>query len=103
MTTQQVHRLSRVAMIGFSLIALATVLLGYTVPRGTPAPADEGTGAHIFQLAVVLVLPAGLAFLGSADWREPHRTARPLLVAGTALVFAFGALYCLEHFWLSGR
>jgi len=101
MTVQQVNRISCAAMVALSLIALGTVLWGYTTPRGTPAPADEGTGAHIFQLAVVLLLPAGLAFLGTANWKEPVRTAKPVAVTGAALALAFGALYYLEHSWLS--
>jgi hypothetical protein len=96
------HRASAVAMIALASIALVTVLWGYTTPRGTPAPRDEGTGAHLFQLAVVLLLPAGLVFLGTANWKEPRRVAPPLAIAGGALVAAFAALYYLEHSWLSG-
>ncbi len=98
----QIHRVSRVAMIALSWIALGTVLWGYSIPRGTPAPRDEGTGAHLFQLAIVLLVPAGLVFLGSANWSEPRRLVRPLAIAGVAVVIAFGALYYLEHSWLSG-
>ena len=101
MMPQQVHRVSGVAMVALSLIALVTVLWGYTIPRGTPAPQDEGTGAHVFQLAIVLLVPVGLVFLGSANWNEPRRLARPLAIAGVAVVTAFAALYYLEHSWLS--
>jgi drug/metabolite transporter (DMT)-like permease len=102
MTAHQIHRLGRSSMIALSLMALVTVLWGYTTPRGTPAPTDEGTGAHLFQLAIVLLLPAGLLFLGTANWKEPRRIAVPLLIAGVALIAAFSALYYLEHSWLSG-
>lgn len=102
MAVQGLHRASTVAMIGLALLALVTVLWGYTIPRDTPAPADEGTGAHLFQLAVVLLLPAGLAFLGTANWKEPRRIVVPLTIAGLAVVAAFAALYYLEHSWLSG-
>ena len=95
------HRLSSVAMIALAVTALATVLWGYSIPRGTPAPPDEGTAAHIFQLAVVLLVPAGVAFLGTADWKEPKRLIVPLGLAGVALAAAFAALYYLEHSWLS--
>ena len=101
MSTSRIHRVSSVSMIALSLIALVTVLMGYTTPRGTPAPADEGTGAHIFQLAIVLLRPAGLACLGTANWKEPRRAARPLAIAGIAVCLAFAALYYLEHSWLS--
>jgi peptidoglycan/LPS O-acetylase OafA/YrhL len=99
---ERVHRATSVAMIILAVIALATVLWGYSTPRGTPAPRDEGTGAHLFQLAVVLLVPAGLAFLGTANWKEPRRVAAPLAIAGLALAAAFAALYYLEHSWLSG-
>jgi drug/metabolite transporter (DMT)-like permease len=102
MPAQQINRISRASMIALSLLALVTVLWGYMTPRGTPAPSDEGTGAHIFQLAVVLVVPAGLLFLGTANWKEPRRLAVPLAIAGLALAAAFAALYYLEHSWLSG-
>jgi len=101
MNASQIHRVSSRGMIALSLIALVTVLIGYTTPRGTPAPGDEGTGAHIFQLAIGLLLPVGLAFLGTANWKEPLRVARPLAIAGIAVFLAFGALYYLEHSWLS--
>ena len=101
MNTSRIHRVSSVGMIALSLIALVTVLVGYTTPRGTPAPADEGTGAHIFQLAIVLLLPAGLVFLGTANWKQPSRAGRPLVIAGLAVFLAFAALYYLEHSWLS--
>jgi drug/metabolite transporter (DMT)-like permease len=102
MSAQQIHRISGSSMIALSLMALVTVLWGYTTPRGTPAPSDEGTGAHLFQLAIVLLVPAGLLFLGTANWKEPRRLAVPLAIAGIAVVVAFGALYYLEHSWLSG-
>ena len=101
MNASQIHRLSSAAMIVLAVIALVTVLMGYTVPRGTPAPADEGTGAHIFQLAIVLLLPVGLASLSTANWKEPLRAARPLAFAGIAVILAFAALYYLERSWLS--
>jgi len=97
----KIHRATSVAMIALAFTALVTVLWGYSIPRGTPAPSDEGTGAHIFQLAVVLLVPAGIAFLGTADWKEPKRLILPLAIAGLALVAAFAALYYLEHSWLS--
>jgi hypothetical protein len=98
----KIHLASRAAMVGLALVALVTVLWGYTMPRGTPAPRDEGTGAHLFQLAVVLLLPAGLVYLGTANWKEPRRAVAPLAVAGSVLLLAFAALYYLEHSWLSG-
>jgi hypothetical protein len=96
-----IHRASRIAMIGLALIALVTVLWGYTVPRGTRATADEGTGAHLFQLSVVLLVLATITYMATANWKNPKSAAPPLVIAGLALVGAFAALYYLEHSWLS--
>ena len=86
---------SRIILI-LSLLALLTVLTGYLEPRH-PAPADEGAGAHIFQIAVALVMMTGLVFLFTADWRNPLRSARRLVLPGITLVASFTALYFLEH------
>jgi hypothetical protein len=86
---------SRIILV-LSLIALLTVINGYTQPRH-PAPTDEGAGAHIFQIAIVLVVPALLLFLFTADWKRPARSALRLAVPGIALVAVFTALYFLEH------
>jgi len=90
----QVNRLAFYAAIFLSLVALLAVLSGYT----QPPQSDEGTGAHIFQIAIVLLLPAILAFLASADWQQPARSARPLIIPAAALILAFGALYYLENY-----
>jgi hypothetical protein len=91
--TQQLNRLSAIGLVLLSLTALLVVLRGYTQP---PLP-DEGTGAHIFQLAVVALVPVTIVFVGTADWSRPSRTAWPLAVALAATVVAFAALYYLEH------
>ena len=86
---------SRIILV-LSLIALLTVISGYSQPRH-PAPTDEGARAHIFQIAIVLVVPALLLFLFTDDWKQPARSALRLAVPGIALVAAFTALYLLEH------
>jgi hypothetical protein len=91
---QQVNRVSGKVVIVLSLTALLAVLSGYAQP---PQP-DEGTAAHIFQLAIVALVPAILLFLATADWTQPSRSARPLAIPATVLVLAFGALYYLEHY-----
>lgn len=93
MRTQHVKRVSSIAIVVLSLTALVVVLWGYTQP---PLP-DEGTGAHIFRLAIVGLVPTMLGFLTTADWSQPGRSARPLAVAAAATVLAFAALYVLEH------
>jgi hypothetical protein len=96
MSAEQMNRVSRVALWVFSLVALLDVLLlGYTRP---PLP-DEGTGAHIFQLSIVALLPAGLLFLATTDRSRPARSARELAVPAVVVVLAFAALYYLEHYF----
>ena len=90
----QINRVSGYVIIVLSLTALLAVLSGYT----HPVQSDEGAAAHIFQLSIVALVPLILLFLITADWRQPLRSARPLALSGTALVFAFGALYYLEHY-----
>ena len=58
---------------------------------------DEGTLAHLFQIAVALLIPAGLVFLLSSDWRKPVRVVLRLVVPVIALAIAFGTLYYMEH------
>jgi hypothetical protein len=69
------------------------LLVGYTQP---PLP-DEGTGAHIFQLSIVALVPAGFLFLATADWTQPVRTVRRLAFPAAIVILAFAALYYLEH------
>jgi hypothetical protein len=90
----QVNRLSGSAIIVLSLTALIAVVSGYFQP---PQP-DEGAAAHIFQLSIVALVPLGLIFVATADWKQPLRTVGRLALPAVALVLAFGALYYLEHF-----
>lgn len=101
MTNQRINRLSGHAVLGLSLFALflvggatALAMLG----RFNPSPdGDEGTAARLFQLAIVLLVPASLTFLLTADWRQPLRVARRLVVPTAALIVAFSTLYYMEH------
>jgi len=94
MQAQQVNRISGRVLMVLSFTALVTVLSGYFQP---PQP-DEGTGAHIFQLSIVALVPTIVVFLATADWTRPWRRARFLAIPASALVLAFAALYYLEHF-----
>jgi len=101
MSQPVINRVSNFAIHGLSLFAMCLVV-GATVlakmGRFNPAAeTDEGTAAHLFQLAIVLLLPAGLAFLSTADWRRPLRVALRLVVPAIALVVAFVTLYAMEH------
>ena len=97
MAAHQINRLSGKVIIVLSLLALLTVLSGYTHPPTAPEP-DEGLAAHIFQLSIVAVALSTVFFLATADWQQPLRTVRPLAFPAAALVLACGALYYLEHF-----
>jgi hypothetical protein len=103
MSAQRINRAIGIGMVVLSLLALLTVLIGYTRPPLPPPPGrtepDEGALAHIFQLTIVLLVPVILLFLATADWTQPARSARPLAIAVPALVLAFAALYYLEHFF----
>jgi len=94
MRGEQINRVSGKVSIVLSLTALLAVLRGYTQPHQT----DEGIAAHIFQLAIVVLVPMILLFLATTDWNRPWRSARTLAFPASALVLAFGALYYLEHY-----
>jgi hypothetical protein len=96
MRAQQINQVSNIGLVVLSLTALLDVLLvGYTQP---PQP-DEGIGAHIFQLSIVALVPAGFLFLATADWTQPVRAVRRLAFPAAVVVLAFAALYYLEHYY----
>jgi ABC-type tungstate transport system substrate-binding protein len=102
MTAQRVNRASAIGLIVLSLTTLATVIIGLVLPtmmstHGPLVQADEGTGAHIFQLSIVALVPVGLVFLATADWTQPLRSLRRLALPAAAVVLAFGVLYSFEH------
>ena len=94
MHAQQINRVSARVLIVLSLTALVAVLSGFAQ---APQP-DEGAAAHIFQLAIVALVPVILVFLATADWKRPLQSVRLLAIPGAALVVAFGSLYYLEHY-----
>jgi prepilin signal peptidase PulO-like enzyme (type II secretory pathway) len=94
MTQLQINRLSGRVVFFLSVVALLAVLSGYTQPPQT----DEGTGAHIFQLSVVLMVLSGLLYFATADWDKPLQSVRPLAIPAVAIALAFAALYYLEHY-----
>ncbi len=89
------HRASGVAMMGLALLALLLVLSAFRVSfdpfavSTQPPQEDEGLQAHLFQLALLALVPTTLMYLVSADWRKAGSTARPLgimaLLVGAAL------------------
>jgi len=89
----KLNRVSYALLVALSLIALLAVLSGYL----QPPQADEGTAAHIFQLAIVLLVPVILVFLATSDWIRTLQSVRRMFLPVSALILAFGALYYLEH------
>ena len=94
MHVQQINRVTSRVLMVLSLIALLAVLSGYF----QPPQSDEGAAAHIFQLSIVALLPIGLLFFATVDWRAPLRSTRILAIPASVLVVAFVALYYLEHY-----
>lgn len=96
-----VNRISGQAVFGLSLFAMCLVLgatLFAVMGVFHPNPdGDEGTAAHLFQLSIVMLAPAGLVFLATADWRRPLAVAGRLAIPGVAIVVAFATLYYMEH------
>jgi len=83
MRGQEINRISGIVLIVLSLTALLDVLLlGYT----QPPLSDEGTGAHIFQLSIVALLPTGILFLTTANWAQPVRIVRRLAFPAVVVV-----------------
>ena len=97
MRTQQINRVSGLLLMLLSLTALVTVVTGLIWPPPMPEP-DEGTQAHIFQLSIAALLPMTVVVVGTADWHQPWRSVRPVVISVAATVLAFAGLYYLEHF-----
>ncbi len=101
MCERRVNRASGRLLLGLALFAMSLVVGGAVLARlgrFNPSPGgDEGTPAHLFQLAIVLLLPTGLTFLATADWRRPLEVAKRLVIPAAALAVAFSALYYMEH------
>lgn len=94
MQAQRINRISSKAISGLSFIALVAVITGYMI---APQP-DEGSAAHIFQIAIVLLVPTLVTFLITVNWKRPLSGARPLAFPSAILAVAFAALYYLEHY-----
>ena len=93
MNRERISNISYALVNILSFTAMVTVLSGF----GQPAQQDEGTSAHIFQIAIVLLAPILLVFLLTTDRSDLSRVAKRLALPGMALVVAFAGLYYLEH------
>jgi len=88
-----VHRTSIWALRLLPAIGGLAVATGF----GHSPRADESSAAHVFQLMVVLSLPALLAFAASADWGQRGRCLRPLAIPAALWLMTLAALYMVEH------
>jgi hypothetical protein len=96
---EEVNFISGRVVLGLSVLSLLTVLSGFfQAPQS-----DEGAAAHIFQLALIALLPAILLFLTTLDWSKNLRSLRLLAYSAVALLVAFGTLYYLEHYFYLAR
>jgi len=88
-----VYRLFSGLVLFLSAVLLADVASGLLAPRQPPT-ADEGTQAHIFQIAIALMFPTWLAALVTT---RSLRAAWPLAVGAIAVIVSFAVVYVLEH------
>lgn len=95
MSRQTINRMSAIALIVLSLTAFSTVLSGYIFR--VPSHGDEGTQAHIFQLAVAASIVALFIYATTADWNRPAKSTAPIALQTVILLFSFVGLYLLEH------
>jgi len=103
MSNNRINRVCKYIVLTLSLFAMLLVI-GATIftiaGKLNPSPdGDEGTLAHLFQLTILLILPSGIAFLFTADWRRPKRVAKSLILPAVAVVLAFSVLYYMEHMY----
>jgi hypothetical protein len=95
MNTQSMNGTSLRLLFALSTFALVLVLYGSTQP---PQP-DEGTAAHIFQLAILIFVPTFCMYLATADWSEPVAHVKRLALPCTFVGIALGLLFYLEHYY----
>jgi hypothetical protein len=88
MDRQKINRMSAIAPIVMSLMALALVLAAAATGWETH-DTDEGTAAHIFQLLIAAQAPIVLLFLATADWKRFMPIVRTLAGQAAALIAAF--------------
>ena len=99
MTSSGLNRISGGLLVLLALLALvlfADIASGLGGLDQPPLP-DEGTQAHVFQLAVAAIVPTLVLFAATRDWTRPLRGAWPLALAGVALIVSFAGVYYIEH------
>jgi len=103
MSNNRINRGFKYLVLALSLFAMFLVI-GATIfmiaGKFNPSPnGDEGTLARLFQLAILLLMPTGVVFLVTADWHQPKRVVKNLILPAVALVVAFALLYYMEHLY----
>jgi hypothetical protein len=93
MDALSLNRASFNTLFVLAVLELALVTYGSTQP---PQP-DEGTAAHLFQLALVLFVGTLGLFMVTADWHEPMRQLRRLAVPMAIIAGALALLFYLER------
>ena len=91
--SQKIHKFSRVAPVIMSLLALTLIIEGVVQFGLHHSEVDEGWQAHLFQLLMVLQVPIVLAFIATANWKQPKRILPVLGLQAIAWSAAMGALY----------
>lgn len=88
MDRQNINRVSGIVPIVLSFAAFGVVMAA-VLSGSANGNADEGAGAHIFQLLIVAEAPFVLVFLATADWNVVARVAGLIALQAAALVLAF--------------
>ena len=92
MAPKPVKRFARFAPLVISALALALVIEG-ALQFGHHPPQDEGLHAHVFQILMVLELPALIAFFSVLEsWRKN------ISIFATHAILWFAALATLRFY-----
>ena len=89
MTRQSINRITGIAPIAMSLMAIALATAAGVTGWERDLP-DEGAGAHIFQFLVVAQFPIVLLFLATANWSRFGQVVGTLTLQSLAIALAFG-------------
>jgi len=106
MGSATLNRMSRAGLTILAAAALSVVLpLWYGMLTGhvPPPGGDEGASAHIFQLCLASLVPTGLLFLATADWRQPGQAIRRVALPAVLVALALGTVFYLEHVYYASH
>ena len=94
MRNELIKRPSAFLPLAMASAALALVL-GHAAIYGIVHEADEGTPAHLFQLLMVLQVPADLFFVAKWLPRAPRQTLQLLALQAVIVFAAFAGVFFL--------